>query len=317
MANISWFRLVRVWIHEERKEYILCVFGAEIDFDFGLSGSEIMKKIDFYKMSGSGNDFIIVDNRNKIVDENDLLNFIAKVCRRKMSVGADGFILVENADAADFKWRFYNSDGSVAEMCGNGARCVARYAYLNGIAGPDMSFETQAGMIQARVAGDCVKVKMTDPFDLKMDYTIELKNRPLTISSVNTGVPHAVIVEDRIDTVEVVKVGREIRFNDRFAPAGTNANFVCHLKDNIIAIRTYERGVEDETLACGTGAIASAIVMACKKKLTSPVTVQTRSGGYLNIFYQENDGKYHDIYLEGDARIIYKAQLWEDALKDD
>lgn len=276
-----------------------------------------MKKIDFYKMSGSGNDFIIVDNRNKIIDENDLSNFIAKICRRKMSVGADGFILVENTDAADFKWRFYNSDGSVAEMCGNGARCVARYAYLNGIAGPEMSFETQAGMIQARVAGDCVKVKMTDPFDLKMNYTIELKNRPLTISSVNTGVPHAVIVEDRIDTVEVVKVGREIRLHDRFAPAGTNVNFVCHLKDNIIAIRTYERGVEDETLACGTGAIASAIVMACQKKLTSPVTVQTRSGGYLNIFYQEKDGKYHDIYLEGDARIIYKAQLWEDALKDD
>lgn len=276
-----------------------------------------MKKIDFYKMSGSGNDFIIVDNRNKIIDENDLANFIAKICRRKMSVGADGFILVENTDSADFKWRFYNSDGSVAEMCGNGARCVARYAYLNGIAGPEMSFETQAGMIQARVAGDCVKVKMTDPFDLKMNYTIELENRPLTISSVNTGVPHAVIVEDRIDTVEVVKVGREIRLHDRFAPAGTNVNFVCHLKDNIIAIRTYERGVEDETLACGTGAIASAIVMACQKKLTSPVTVQTRSGGYLNIFYQEKDGKYHDIYLEGDARIIYKAQLWEDALKDD
>jgi diaminopimelate epimerase len=276
-----------------------------------------MKNIDFFKMSGSGNDFIIVDNRNKVVDEIDLPNFIAKACRRKMSVGADGFILVENTDGADFKWRFYNSDGSVAEMCGNGARCVARYAYLNGIAGPEMSFETQAGMIQARVAGDYVKVKMTDPFDLKMDYTIELKNGPLAISSVNTGVPHAVIVKDSIDTVEVVKVGREIRFIDRFAPAGTNVNFVCHLKDNIIAIRTYERGVEDETLACGTGAIASAIVMACQKKLTSPVTVQTRSGGYLNIFCQEKDGKYHDIYLEGDARIIYKAQLWEDALKDD
>ncbi|MEA1949725.1 MAG: diaminopimelate epimerase [Thermodesulfobacteriota bacterium] len=276
-----------------------------------------MKKIDFYKMSGSGNDFIIVDNRNKIVDEIDLPNFIAKACRRKMSVGADGFILVENTNAADFKWRFYNSDGSVAEMCGNGARCVARYAYLNGIAGPDMSFETQAGIIQAHVAGECVKVKMTDPLDLTMDYTIKLKNRSLSISSVNTGVPHAVIVEDSIDTVEVVKVGREIRFNDRFAPAGTNVNFVCYLKDNIIAIRTYERGVEDETLACGTGAIASAVIMACKKKLTSPVSVQTRSGGYLNIFYQENNGKYYDIYLEGDARIIYKAQLWEDAWKDD
>jgi diaminopimelate epimerase len=276
-----------------------------------------MKKIDFFKMSGSGNDFIIVDNRNKVVDEADLTNFIVKACRRKMSVGADGFILVENTDAADFKWRFYNSDGSIAEMCGNGARCVARYAYLNGIAGADMSFETQAGMIQAQVAGERVRVKMTDPFDLKMDYTIDLNNRSLILSSVNTGVPHAVVVEDNINTIDVVMVGREIRYHDRFAPAGTNANFVCHLKDNIIAIRTYERGVEDETLACGTGAIASAIVMACKKRLTSPVTVQTRSGGCLNIFFQENGGKYHDIYLEGDARVVYKAQLWEDALKDE
>ncbi|MBW2015144.1 MAG: diaminopimelate epimerase, partial [Deltaproteobacteria bacterium] len=135
--------------------------------------------------------------------------------------------------------------------------------------------QTQAGMIQAHVAGERVKVKMTDPFDLKMDYTIDLNNRSLILSSVNTGVPHAAVVEDTIDTIDVVKVGREIRYHDRFAPAGTNANFMCHLKDNIIAIRTYERGVEDETLACGTGAIACAIVMACKKRLTSPVTVQT------------------------------------------
>jgi len=275
-----------------------------------------MKKIDFFKMSGSGNDFIIIDNRDKIVDETDLPNFIAKACRRKMSVGADGFILVENTDAADFKWRFYNSDGSVAEMCGNGARCVARFAYLNGIAGPDMSFETQAGIVYAQVAGESVKVKMTDPLDLRMDYTIELKNSSLSISSVNTGVPHVVIIKDMIEDAEVVQAGREIRFHDMFAPAGANVNFVCHLKDDIIAIRTYERGVEDETLACGTGAVASAIIMARKMKIKSPVNVLTRNGGYLNIFFQENDGKYHDIYLEGDARIIYKAQLWEDAWKD-
>lgn len=268
-------------------------------------------------MSGSGNDFIIIDNRDKIVDKIDLPNFIAKACRRKMSVGADGFILVENTDAADFKWRFYNSDGSVAEMCGNGARCVARFAYLNGIAGPDMSFETQAGIVYAQVAGESVKVKMTDPLDLRMNYTIELKNSSLSISSVNTGVPHAVIIKDMIEDAEVVQAGREIRFHDMFAPAGANVNFVCHLKDNIIAIRTYERGVEDETLACGTGAVASAIIMARKMKIKSPVNVLTQSGGYLNIFYQENDGKYHNIYLEGDARIIYKAQLWEDAWKDD
>ena len=268
-------------------------------------------------MSGSGNDFIIIDNRDKIVDETNLPNFIAKACRRKMSVGADGFILVENTDTADFKWRFYNSDGSVAEMCGNGARCVARFAYLNGIAGPDMLFETQAGIVYAQVAGDSVKVKMTDPLDLRMDYSIELKNSSLSISSVTTGVPHAVIVKDMIEDAEVIQAGREIRFHDMFAPAGANVNFVCHLKDNIIEIRTYERGVEDETLACGTGAVASAIIMARKMKVKSPVYVLTRSGGYLKIFYQENDGKYHDIYLEGDARIIYKAQLWEDAWKDD
>ncbi|MFO7972561.1 MAG: diaminopimelate epimerase [Desulfobacterales bacterium] len=276
-----------------------------------------MKKIDFYKMSGSGNDFIIIDNRNKIVDETDLPNFITKICRRKMAVGADGFILVENTDAADFKWRFYNSDGSAAEMCGNGARCVARYAYVTDIAGPDMSFETQAGMVHAQVVGERVKVKMTDPLDLKIEYPIELKNGSLSISSVNTGVPHVVIVKDSIDTAEVVTVGREIRFHPGFAPAGTNVNFVCNLKDNSVAIRTYERGVEDETLACGTGAIAGAIVMAIRNKLKSPVNVLTQSGGYLNIFYQENDGNYYDIYLEGDARIIYKAQLWEDAWKDE
>jgi diaminopimelate epimerase len=125
-----------------------------------------MKKIEFYKMSGSGNDFIVIDNRNNIVDESDLSNFIVNVCRRKMSVGADGVILVENTGNADFKWRFFNSDGSVAEMCGNGARCVARFAYLNNIAGSTMSFETLAGLVKAEVIEERVKVKMTDPFDL-------------------------------------------------------------------------------------------------------------------------------------------------------
>jgi len=276
-----------------------------------------MEKIEFYKMSGSGNDFIIIDNRNSIIDVNDLSDFIAKVCRRKMAVGADGMILVENSDNADFKWRFFNSDGSVAEMCGNGARCVARFAYLNDIAGSNMSFETLAGLVKAEVVGECVKVKMTDPLELKMDDTIELKNGLVSISSINTGVPHVVIVKDSIDDIDIVKIGREIRYHDQFSPAGTNVNFACHIKDNTIAIRTYERGVEDETLACGTGAAASAIVMANKMKIDSPLSVLTRSGGYLNIFFKEKEGQYYDIYLEGDARFIYKAQLWEDAWKDD
>ncbi len=274
-----------------------------------------MENIDFYKMSGSGNDFIIIDNRKRIVDEASLMNFVASVCRRKMSVGADGLILIESADAVDFKWRFLNSDGSVAEMCGNGARCAARFAYIKGIAGTEMSFETEAGIIHAKVAKDQVKIKMPDPTDLKTDYALELENSTLSVSSVNTGVPHVVVEVDNIDDIEVVKLGREIRFHDVFDPAGTNVNFVCLQNDDIVAIRTYERGVEDETLACGTGAIACAIVISYKKKIKSPVKVMTRSGGYLYIYYKVKQGRFYDIFLEGDARIIYKAQLWEDAWK--
>lgn len=276
----------------------------------------VMEKIEFFKMSGSGNDFIIVDNRDGIVDEADLLYFIVKVCRRKMSVGADGFILVENAEGADFKWRFFNSDGSVAEMCGNGARCVARFAYLNGIVGLDMSFETGAGIVEAQVAGESVKIKMTDPSDLKTDYTLELKDRSVSVSSINTGVPHVVIVTDTLDDVEVVKMGREIRLHDMFAPAGTNVNFICPIKDDTIGIRTYERGVEDETLACGTGSVAGALILARKVKIDGPINVLTRSGGKLKIYYKENNATYQDVYLEGDARVIYRAKLFEDAWKD-
>ncbi len=272
-----------------------------------------MKQITFYKLSGSGNDFIIIDNRNKVVDEEDLPDFVAKVCRRKMSVGADGFILVQDSDSVDFKWRFFNSDGSQPEMCGNGARCVARFAYLNGIAGPKMSFETIAGIVSAEVKNERVKIKMTDPADLKVNYTLELENGRLSLSSVNTGVPHVVVAVDNLDDVEVVKLGREIRFHERYAPSGTNVNFICPQKDGTVAVRTYERGVEDETLACGTGSVAAAVVAASRSGTKSPINVMTRSGESLCVYFKEKEGKFYDTYLEGDARIIYKGELWEDA----
>ncbi len=266
-------------------------------------------------MSGSGNDFIIIDNRNRVVDEGDLQGFIAKVCRRKMSVGADGLILVEESENVDFKWRFFNSDGSQPEMCGNGARCAARFAYLNGISGAEVSFETEAGIVSAHIKNDRVKIKMPDPIDLKTDYNLELGNGVMQVCSVNTGVPHVVITVGDIDDVEVVKIGREIRFHDRYAPAGTNVNFICSQNDNTISIRTYERGVEDETLACGTGSIAAAIVMHYKSKGKSPVKVITRGGGCLYIYFEEDNGKFYNVFLEGDARVIYKGYLGEDALK--
>jgi diaminopimelate epimerase len=276
---------------------------------------EIMKHIEFFKASGSGNDFIIIDNRDKIINEKNLKNFVANVCRRKMSVGADGLILIEESGLVDFKWRFFNSDGSQPEMCGNGARCAARFAYLNKIAGSKMSFETIASIVSAEVKNDRVKIKMTDPSDLKTDYIINLENGPISLSSVNTGVPHVVIAVLNLDDVEVVRLGREIRFHKRYAPSGTNVNFICKQKEGIVAIRTYERGVEDETLACGTGAVAAAVVTASLSGMKSPIKVRTRSGNSLYVYFKEKEGKYYDTYLEGDARIIYKGELWEDAWK--
>ena len=264
-------------------------------------------------MSGSGNDFIIIDNRQKIVDEADLPHFIERVCQRKISVGADGLILIEPSARVDFKWRFFNSDGSLADMCGNGARCAARFAYIMGIASTDMSFETDAGIVGAQVKGERVKVKMPDPTDLRLDVEVVLEGGKQTVNSLNTGVPHAVILRNQIEDLDVVKLGREIRYHPDFSPAGTNVNFICRQKKNDISIRTYERGVEDETLACGTGSIAGAIVGAVKLGLQSPVQVRVRSGSYLSIYFAEIDGQYKDIYMEGDARIIYTATLGEDA----
>ena len=272
-----------------------------------------MNPIKFSKMSGSGNDFVIIDNRRHILDGIDLSKFITAVCRRKISVGADGLILIEPSDKADFRWRFYNSDGSRAEMCGNGARCAARFAYVNGIAGKNLTFETDAGIVSGQINADRTKVKMPDPKDLRLDYSIELADGPLTVSSINTGVPHVVIMHDDIEKVDVFGVGREIRRHEAYAPAGTNVNFICQQGPGKLAIRTYERGVEDETLACGTGSIASALICAIKLGWTSPINLVTRSQESLTIHFAQNSGIFDDVYLEGDARIIYTAQLGEEA----
>ena len=272
-----------------------------------------MNSIPFYKMSGAGNDFIIIDNRNQVVADKDLSAFITGVCRRKMSVGADGLILIEASDKHDFRWRFFNSDGSNAEMCGNGARCAARFAHVNGIAGTSLSFETEAGVVSAEINEGGVKVKMPDPSDLKLAYSLKLSDGSREISSINTGVPHAVVMVEQVADLDVVALGREIRFHQTFMPAGTNANFVQRGQGNAIEIRTYERGVEDETLACGTGAIASAIISAGQFKMNSPVDVKTRSGVSLTIHFDVVDGQFRNVYMEGDARIIYTGELQPDA----
>lgn len=274
-----------------------------------------MDKIPFFKMSGSGNDFIVIDNRRSVVDEDRLKHFIVSVCRRKMSVGADGFILIEDSDTVDFKWRFYNSDGSRPEMCGNGARCAARFAFLNNIAAKKLAFETDAGVVSAEIIGSRAKVKMPDPSPIKTDFTIALIDGPVTLSSINTGVPHVILETAKLDDVDVFNRGREIRHHQTFATDGTNVNFAAVLAENRIEIRTYERGVEDETLACGTGSIAAALVTAAKNGWQSPVNVRTRSGITLTIHFARRDNGFRDVHLEGDARVIYRGELWEEAYK--
>ena len=270
-------------------------------------------KIPFMKMSGSGNDFILIDHRESIFAEDQLKEFARKVCQRRVSVGADGLILIERSEKADFKWRFFNADGSEAEMCGNGGRCAARFAWLKGIAGLSLIFETIAGILSAQVDGKRVKLEMTKPYGLKLDEKISIEGKEQVISSINTGVPHAVLFLEDIEGVDIIQMGRAIRSHPHFASAGTNANFVKLDNSSQLSIRTYERGVEDETLACGTGVVASALVAAFKGLVKSPVSVKTRGGETLSVHFEIESGEVKKVFFEGDVHIIYEAEMWEEA----
>ncbi len=276
-------------------------------------------KFSFWKMSGSGNDFIVADNRDGAVRREDMPALAARLCARKISVGADGLILVqngpktdENGPKVDYEWAFFNADGSEAEMCGNGSRCAAKFAFLNGIAGRTQSFRTLAGIIRAEVLENSVKVRLTRPERIEPEIVLDVDGRKIQVFSVNTGVPHVVVRVDDLESTDVDGLGRKIRFHPRFAPAGTNVNFLF-ADGKTTRIRTYERGVEGETLACGTGAVASALARAVREDAASPVPVLTRGNGVLTIHFMKTGETFENVYLEGDARIIYRAELGEDA----
>jgi diaminopimelate epimerase len=271
-------------------------------------------KISFYKMSGSGNDFILVDNRRQSLAEENLDRWIASVCRRRYAVGADGLILIEASEKADFKWRFFNSDGGEAEMCGNGGRCAARFAYLKGIAGPRLSFETKAGVVRAEVERERVKLELPEPSVPKIDYPLEVDGEEIAVSSITVGVPHVVIWVEDLEAAPVLKTGPAVRYHRHFAPAGTNVNFVKPLDHGTFAIRTYERGVEDETLACGTGSVAAALIASAKGMTPSPGTLRTRGGEVLSIHFEKDGAGFRNVFLEGDARVVYEGYLWDEAV---
>ena len=269
-----------------------------------------MKLIPFSKMSAGGNDFIIIDNRQNILEPKRAKECAQKVCRRKLSIGADGLILIEDSEKADFKWRFFNSDGSEAEMCGNGGRCVARLSYLKGIAPHMLTFETLAGIIKAEVLGERVKLQLPLPHNLTCDRKLVLDGKCYHVDTITVGVPHVVMCVEDLSKCEVVKLGKMIRFSEYFKPAGTNVNFVSIKDESTIAIRTYERGVEDETLACGTGAVASALIANEKKGVESPVAALTQGGEILTVYFTKEKQVLKEVFLEGSANLIYEGEFY-------
>lgn len=296
-----------------------------------------MKNLEFYKVQASGNDFILFDaiKYKKLARHLKYKEFARTFCKRKYGAGADGLLVIEPSKSQDFRMRIFNPDGSEAEMCGNGARCAAFWAakFLNKKAKNEkrIIFETMAGDIEAEVrkpikkkiktkpiAGKGsyanVRIKMSDPFDLKLILPIKLRTRVLKVNFINTGVPHTVIFVERLDSIDVEKTGRVVRRHERFRPQGTNVNFVEVLKNDLIKVRTYERGVEAETFACGTGVVASAIISWIMthgswlrgKKV---IRVKVKSQDILKVHFHVEKEKIKDVWLEGQTCCLYRGVL--------
>lgn len=274
--------------------------------------------IPFTKLAGSGNDFILIDNRRAVIPASKLKRLAVQLCRRGLSVGADGLIVVEPSSRADFKWVFFNSDGSRAGFCGNGARCVARFAHIKKIAPKKMIFETRVGLIAAQVMSvrdERVKVRMPNPKNIRLNLQLLINRKTHVVHSIDTGVPHCVYFVKDINAVDVQGLGKAMRHHKLFSPLGTNVNFVTVLNEGRIGIRTYERGVEGETLACGTGSVAAAVIAGQLLSFASPVTVIPSSGISLVVSFGFNTKRDHQsIFLEGDARVIYDGHIKPGAL---
>lgn len=259
-------------------------------------------------MHGASNDFILIDDRRRTFPARNR-RWIERISARRTGIGCEGVILIQPSRTADFAMRFFNPDGREAEMCGNGARCVARLAHELGIAPARMSFDTRAGLLRAEVKGNRVRLHMSPPRDWRMRGQLRLGGRTVAYHFVNTGVPHCVVPVRNLEMVDVRNVGCGIRHHAAFAPRGTNVNFVVVTGPNSIRIRTYERGVEAETLACGTGITAAALTMARAGKVRPPVKVNAASGDVLTVdFRLIPDGAEH-VTLLGPAEHVFQGTL--------
>jgi diaminopimelate epimerase len=262
----------------------------------------------FTKMNGAGNDFVLLDNRSGDIQLDR--KQIAHICDRHRGVGADGILLLEkSSNGADFRMRYYNADGGEAEMCGNGARCFARFVDKVAGAREKVSFETPAGIIGAQLHDDVVTLNMSDPTDLRLNVALQVDGEDATVHYINTGVPHVVVPVSRVDVIHVCTRGAAIRQHEMFSPKGANVNFLEKRGANKIAIRTYERGVENETLACGTGVVASALIFAATQTAKAPIGVLVRGGNELSVGFTKSGDQFRNVTLTGPAEFVFEGTI--------
>lgn len=254
--------------------------------------------LEFYKYQGTGNDFVVIDDRSHTFDVTNEKQ-IAQLCDRRMGVGADGLMLLRNHETADFEMLYFNADGKPGSMCGNGGRCMVDFAHYLGIIDTTCTFMAVDGLHEAKWSEESVSLKMID---------VNAVERNNDFAFLDTGSPHYVQLVDELDAFPVFEEGRKIRYNERFKAEGTNVNFV-ELQNEACSVRTYERGVEDETLACGTGVTAVAIAAhAMQKALPNPLKIKVM-GGELAVAFEESNGKYTNVYLMGPAVQVYKGTI--------
>lgn len=257
-------------------------------------------QLTFYKYQGTGNDFVMIDNRTNFFPKKNT-KLIEKLCNRRFGIGGDGLILLENHPNYDFKMVYYNSDGNESSMCGNGGRCLVAFAKKLNVISENAHFEAVDGYHFATInAENTVSLQMKDVNDIKIDsnYTF-----------LNSGSPHHVQMVNDLKTVDVQSEGAKIRYSDLYGNAGSNVNFVSQLENNIFAVRTYERGVEDETLSCGTGVTAVAIAMHKTGKTNKNVIDLNVEGGKLKVQFDENNGNYTKVFLIGPATFVFEGTI--------
>jgi len=277
-------------------------------------------KIPFTKMSGAGNDFILVDNRTNEY-QLDWSALARTLCSRRLGVGADGLIIIEEGKIAPFKMLYFNADGSYGGMCGNGGRCVGEYL-MKRLKTQSQSFEALDYIYKSKMNDSSqISLEMKNPSELKINIIIKINSDNLKGHYINTGAPHSVFfvndlppsIEQSLNVNGITSIGRAVRYSETFKPEGTNVDFVTVKIDNQISMRTYERGVEDETLACGTGAVACAVISAVVHNLQSPITVETRGGESLLVSFDRVGESITNVTLTGSAVELFEASVKIDA----